>query len=183
MKRAALILALAFLLVYSAEARADSVLESTKESAEMWAARYDRAWDRWAVAYCCWFNKPYVWEEAEIWTPGPAVTDPEEWDTFRRFVRKLAYHYEEEFTPLWEMIAAPGPRPLHKWRALAQWVCAHTPGNYSTVKDARDVLLALRREYGPRPNLTHPLATMRRIERQWFKHHPHHGADLIEVEY
>ena len=182
MKRAIIIFLAVFFVAAPAYATKEGqpLPETWEEWALSWQNRMERAWDPWAVAWMCLADEEYCWGP-DVYCGGEDLTDAE-WEAWGRKMRALTTHYEALFKNQWRRMTHPQESGIAAWRPLAEWVCHYAPDSCNTTGDAKKILRALRKEYGPDPQLAKPHATMRRIYRRYFKTHKHAPEVEIEIE-
>ncbi|HET6495919.1 MAG TPA: hypothetical protein VFH61_11215 [Thermoleophilia bacterium] len=188
MKRILLVLAiaLAMLAVYAPAASAIETettdLERAQATQQRWERLYDRYWSRMALAKCCLFDRSWILS-GDMPVVDPDEEDPALWLECAQWYRDRVPGCKARANKLVARIRRPGTRKVAGWRACAQWYETRNPLSFNTVEDARALLRVIRRLYGPRPMLAHPLRTMRGVDAWWFADHPRTPFAPIDVDF
>ncbi len=170
MRRLVLVIVLAAMFAPAASAQADT-LSDARDWALKWESTACRSWNMWADMYLAYSSREYVFRV--YGAPDDDEDDPTVWAAFGLSMKRDSERYRMRAQRLWERIIHPNRDTVMAWKPLARWVCIVDPQCSYATADAYPLLRQLRREYGPHPRLVDPLATMRRISRQWFSDHKH----------
>lgn len=98
-------------------------LAVVKKWCQTWERRWDRAFDRWVRAANALHPEQDAWWSPDYDVPMPQCTDPAVWKRCGRFMRKLAYEYNERFAKLRYRMKHPAkPYRYGSWRPLIRYV-------------------------------------------------------------